>query len=220
MGAGNSAVVVDLPRWGPMLSPRVPNLVPIPGPRMERETPGQRPRPNYGHPQGRPLPQRARSRRAAPWGQQYKRDRTGPARRTPIPQPHQGRRTRPRHRRRRPEASAPTAALPSAFPPASAHGGVLRAWCPSESRVRPRSGGVDVASDASPLSRFRAGKRRRSRAGRSTVSSPITTVVGSLWRWAAAGTAPTIPQQCRGTTTAASSPRISHAMASTSSSSR
>ena len=33
------------------LSPRVPNLVPIPGPRMERETPGQRPRPNYGHPQ-------------------------------------------------------------------------------------------------------------------------------------------------------------------------
>ena len=39
------------PRSGPMLSPRVPNLVPIPGPRMERETPGQRPRPNYGHPQ-------------------------------------------------------------------------------------------------------------------------------------------------------------------------
>ena len=53
MGAGNSAVVVDLPRCGPMLSLRVPNLVPIPGPRMERETPGQRPRPNYGHPQGR-----------------------------------------------------------------------------------------------------------------------------------------------------------------------
>ena len=51
MGAGNSAVVVDLPRCGPMLSPRAPNLVPIPGPRMERETPGQRPRPNYGHPQ-------------------------------------------------------------------------------------------------------------------------------------------------------------------------
>ena len=40
-----------------MLSPRVPNLVPIPGPRMERETPGQRPRPNYGHPQGSgPMP--------------------------------------------------------------------------------------------------------------------------------------------------------------------
>ena len=53
MGAGNSAVVVDLPRCGPMLSPRVPNLVPIPGPRMERETPGQGPRPNYGHPQAR-----------------------------------------------------------------------------------------------------------------------------------------------------------------------
>ena len=52
VGARNSAVVVDLPRCGPMLSPRVPNLVPIPGPRMERETPGQRPRPNYGHPQG------------------------------------------------------------------------------------------------------------------------------------------------------------------------
>ena len=52
VGAGNSAVVVDLPRSGPMLSPRVPNLVPIPGPRMERETPGQRPRPNCGHPQG------------------------------------------------------------------------------------------------------------------------------------------------------------------------
>ena len=50
VGAGNSAVVVDLPRCGPMLSPRVPNLVPIPGPRMERETPGQRPRSNYGHP--------------------------------------------------------------------------------------------------------------------------------------------------------------------------
>ena len=50
VGAGNSAVVVDLPRWGPMLSPRVPNLVPIPGPRVERETPGQRLRPNYGHP--------------------------------------------------------------------------------------------------------------------------------------------------------------------------
>ena len=49
-GCRNSAVVVDLPRWGPMLSPRVPNLVPIPGPWMERETPGQRPRPNYGHP--------------------------------------------------------------------------------------------------------------------------------------------------------------------------
>ena len=51
MGARNSAVVVDLPRCGPMLSPRVPNLVPIPGPRIERETPGQRPRSNYGHPQ-------------------------------------------------------------------------------------------------------------------------------------------------------------------------
>ena len=37
---------------GPMLSPRVPNLVPMPGPRMARETPGQRPRPNYGHPHG------------------------------------------------------------------------------------------------------------------------------------------------------------------------
>ena len=53
VGAGNSAVVVDLPRCGPMLSPRVPHHVPIPGPRMERETPGQRPRPNYGHPQAR-----------------------------------------------------------------------------------------------------------------------------------------------------------------------
>ena len=53
VGAGNSAVVVDLPRCEPMLSPRVPNLVPIPGPRMERETPGQRPRLNYGHPQAR-----------------------------------------------------------------------------------------------------------------------------------------------------------------------
>ena len=42
VGAGNSAVVVDLPRCGPMLSPRAPNLVPIPGPRMEREAPGQR----------------------------------------------------------------------------------------------------------------------------------------------------------------------------------
>ena len=31
VGAGNSAVVVDLPRCGPMLSPRVPNLVPIAG---------------------------------------------------------------------------------------------------------------------------------------------------------------------------------------------
>ena len=42
VGARNSAVVVGLPRWGPTLSPRVPNLVPIPGPRMERETPSQR----------------------------------------------------------------------------------------------------------------------------------------------------------------------------------
>ena len=50
VGAGNSAVVVDLSLCGPMLSPRVPHHVPIPGPRMERETPGQRPRPNYGHP--------------------------------------------------------------------------------------------------------------------------------------------------------------------------
>ena len=50
VGAGNSAVVVDLPRWGPMLSPRVPNLVPIPGPRVERETPSQRPGPYFGHP--------------------------------------------------------------------------------------------------------------------------------------------------------------------------
>ena len=31
----NSAVVVDVLRRGPMPSPRVPNLVPIPGPRME-----------------------------------------------------------------------------------------------------------------------------------------------------------------------------------------
>ena len=31
VGAGNSVVGVDLPRCGPMLSPRVPNLVPIPG---------------------------------------------------------------------------------------------------------------------------------------------------------------------------------------------
>ena len=38
VGARNSAVVVDLPRCGPMLSPRVP----IPGPRMDRVTPGQR----------------------------------------------------------------------------------------------------------------------------------------------------------------------------------
>ena len=33
MGAGNSAVVVGPAAIGPMLSPRVPNLVPIPGPR-------------------------------------------------------------------------------------------------------------------------------------------------------------------------------------------
>ena len=50
VGAGNSVVVVDVLHCGPMLSPRVSSLVPIPGPRMERETPGQRPRPNYGHP--------------------------------------------------------------------------------------------------------------------------------------------------------------------------
>ena len=31
VGAGNSAMVVDLPRCGPILSPCVPNLVPIPG---------------------------------------------------------------------------------------------------------------------------------------------------------------------------------------------
>ena len=31
MGAGNSAVVVDLPLCGPMLIPRVPHHVPIPG---------------------------------------------------------------------------------------------------------------------------------------------------------------------------------------------
>ena len=31
VGAGNSAVVVDVPRWGALLSPCVPNLVPIPG---------------------------------------------------------------------------------------------------------------------------------------------------------------------------------------------
>ena len=42
-------MVVDLPRCGPMLIRRVPNLVPIPGPRMERVTAGQRPRSNYGH---------------------------------------------------------------------------------------------------------------------------------------------------------------------------
>ena len=47
--AGGGGSLPPLTR--PMLSPRVPNLVPIPGPRMERETPGQRPRPNYGHPQ-------------------------------------------------------------------------------------------------------------------------------------------------------------------------
>ena len=55
MGAENSVVVVDLPRCGPMLSPRVPNLVPIPGARMERETAGQRPRSNCGHPQATAL---------------------------------------------------------------------------------------------------------------------------------------------------------------------
>ena len=66
VGARNSAVVVDLPRCGPMLSPRVPNLVPIPGPRMERETPGQRPRPNYGHPHaGTTLPTAASPTSAA-----------------------------------------------------------------------------------------------------------------------------------------------------------
>ena len=53
VGAGNSAVVVDLSLCGPMLSPRVPHHVPIPGSRMERETPGQHPRPNYGHPHAR-----------------------------------------------------------------------------------------------------------------------------------------------------------------------
>ena len=59
-------MVVDLPRWGPMLSPRVPNLVPIPGPRKERETPGQRPRPNYGHPHaGTTLPTAASPTSAA-----------------------------------------------------------------------------------------------------------------------------------------------------------
>ena len=58
VGAHNSAVVVDLPRCGAMLSPRVPSLVPIPGPRMARVTPGQRSRPNYGHPQAGPLPTR------------------------------------------------------------------------------------------------------------------------------------------------------------------
>ena len=61
VGAGNSAVVVDVPRCGPMLSPRVPNLVPIPGPRMEREIPGQRPRPNYGHPHPRPIARRIKT---------------------------------------------------------------------------------------------------------------------------------------------------------------
>ena len=64
VGAGNSAVVGDLPRCGPMLSPRVPNLVPIPGPRMERETPGQRPRPNYGHPQAAAVTDGLRARRS------------------------------------------------------------------------------------------------------------------------------------------------------------
>ena len=43
MGAGNSAVVVDVARCGPMLSPRVPNLVPIPGPGMERVNPWSAP---------------------------------------------------------------------------------------------------------------------------------------------------------------------------------
>ena len=36
-------MVVDLPRWGPMLSPRVLNLVPIPGPRMEPRNPWSAP---------------------------------------------------------------------------------------------------------------------------------------------------------------------------------
>ena len=44
-------MVVDVPRCGPMQSPRIQKLVPIPGPRMERETLGQRPGPNLGHPQ-------------------------------------------------------------------------------------------------------------------------------------------------------------------------
>ena len=80
VGAGNSAVVVDLPRCGPMLSPRVPNLVPIPGPRMERETPGQRPRPNYGHPQ---------AHRAAERGEVHQHHRpltVGPHRPAAVPQ--------------------------------------------------------------------------------------------------------------------------------------
>ena len=72
MRAGNSAVVVDLPRCGPMLSPRVPNLVPNPGPRMERETPGQRPRPSYGHPQA-PWRNRAGVLRAVPIGRRSHR---------------------------------------------------------------------------------------------------------------------------------------------------
>ena len=71
VSAGNSAVVVDLPRCGPMLSPRVPNLVPIPGPRMERETPGQRPRPNYGHHRVRSACLSYRSQTLIPTSQLY-----------------------------------------------------------------------------------------------------------------------------------------------------
>ena len=82
VGAGNSVVVVDLLRWGPMLSPRVPHHVPIPGPRMERETPGQRPRPNCGHLQAA----------AREWGSvagQHRVDGVGePAHRRHEPFPH------------------------------------------------------------------------------------------------------------------------------------
>ena len=51
VGAGNSAVVVDLPRCGPMLVLVYRISYRFLVPRIERETPGQRPRPNYGHPQ-------------------------------------------------------------------------------------------------------------------------------------------------------------------------
>ena len=53
MGAGDSAVVVHLPRCRPMLSPRTESRTDSWSQDGVR-TPGQRPRPKCGHPQGLP----------------------------------------------------------------------------------------------------------------------------------------------------------------------
>ena len=135
VGAENSAVVVDLPRCGPMLSPRVPSLVPIPGRRVERVTPGQRLRPNYGHPQGRRLHRQPRLRLRPDHQSPHRRQRTRP-------------RQEPRRKPTTPSASGPTATR--CWPPLGSAARSSPTASPTGSANQPKTSPPSPAEPTSP----------------------------------------------------------------------